>query len=254
MMDDMRARDRKSKQPDSEDGVPLFRKLQQELLSQVLRGKYRPGERLPSEADLVARFGLSRTTINKAIAELAKQGLVKRNKRAGTVISREFHARFVLPLYDISVDMKARGKVYSFDCLSRSVVRNEGGQISWPDAARNARILSLEVLHCANDVPVMHEQRHVNIAVADGIERELFTKTPPGKWLLDHVPWTRVQHRITAICVGEKLAAVLRITPSTPCVVVERSTFFFDQPITVVRMTVAGERFDIFGEYSLSTI
>lgn len=245
------------KKPMQESGtvdVPSFRKLQQELLSRVLRGKYRPGERLPSEADLVTEFGLSRTTVNKAIAELAKQGLVSRNKRAGTVISREFHGRFILPLYDISVDMKARGKVYSFTCLSRSVVKNEGGQISWPDAAKNAKILSLEVLHFANDVAVMHERRYVNVAVADGIERELFTKTPPSKWLLDHVPWTRVQHRITAISIDDKHAAHLHIIPGTPCVVVERSTFFFDQPITVVRMTMAGERLDIFGEYSLSTI
>lgn len=250
----MSARTREPKQDSGDDGVPLFRKLQQELSSEVLRGKYRPGERLPSEADLVAKYGLSRTTVNKAIAELAKQGLVKRNKRAGTVISRDFHERFILPLYDISTDMKARGKVYSFRCVSRAIVRNEGGQVAWPDAAKNAKILKIEVLHSANDVPVMYEQRHVYIAVANGIEREHFTKSPPSKWLLDHVPWTRVQHRVTAISVDEKLAAILRITPGTPCVVVERSTFFFDQPITVVRMTMAGERLDVFGEYSLSTI
>jgi GntR family transcriptional regulator, histidine utilization repressor len=250
----MAGRRKNSTRTDTDDEVPQFRRLQQELLAQVLRGDYRPGDRFPSEADMVAQFGLSRTTVNKAIAELAKLGLVKRNKRAGTVVSREFHERLILPLYDISVDLKKRGKIYKFKTLSRATVENGGGNIDWPDASAKASILSLEIVHYANDVPVMHERRYVNIAVAAGIEREAFENTPPSKWLLEHVPWTRVQHRISAISIADDLAEILRITPATPCVVIERSTFFFDQPITIVHMTLAGERFDVAGEYSLSTI
>jgi DNA-binding LacI/PurR family transcriptional regulator len=61
----------------------IFEKLHQEILSQ----RYKPGGRLPSEAELVRRFGASRMTVLKAIKELQALGIVNRRVGSGTFVA-----------------------------------------------------------------------------------------------------------------------------------------------------------------------
>jgi GntR family transcriptional regulator of arabinose operon len=61
----------------------IFEKLQDDISS----GRYKPGNRLPSEAELVRRFGASRMTVLRAMRELQLLGLVTRKVGSGTYVS-----------------------------------------------------------------------------------------------------------------------------------------------------------------------
>jgi GntR family transcriptional regulator, arabinose operon transcriptional repressor len=63
---------------------PKYRVIFESLKESILSGEYGPGSRLPSENDLVRRFGVSRMTIVKAIRELQQLGLVVRRMGSGT--------------------------------------------------------------------------------------------------------------------------------------------------------------------------
>lgn len=67
-----------------QDAGPKYRVIFESLRESIVAGEYGPGARLPSEADLVRRFGVSRMTIVKAIKELQNQGLVVRRMGSGT--------------------------------------------------------------------------------------------------------------------------------------------------------------------------
>src|SRR5262245_52624235 len=54
------------------------------LKSELARGRWPPGTLMPSEAELVARFRVSRMTVNKALRELQAEGLVERQQGIGT--------------------------------------------------------------------------------------------------------------------------------------------------------------------------
>ena len=56
------------------------------LLSEIQEGKFKPGDRLPSEAELVRRFGVSRITVNRAVKDLQAQNMVERRAGSGTFI------------------------------------------------------------------------------------------------------------------------------------------------------------------------
>src|SRR2546430_14655819 len=51
-------------------------------------GRWKRGERLPSEAQLVERFGVSRITIGRAVRDLQTAGLVERRAGSGTFVKR----------------------------------------------------------------------------------------------------------------------------------------------------------------------
>lgn len=68
-------------------GIPKFRVILNALRESVMSGEYREGTKLPSESDLVRRFGVSRMTIVKAFKELQQQGLVVRRPGSGTFVA-----------------------------------------------------------------------------------------------------------------------------------------------------------------------
>jgi len=72
---------------DGSRGTPKFKVILDALRESVISGEYREGARLPSETDLVRRFGVSRMTIVKAFKELQQQGLVVRRPGSGTFVA-----------------------------------------------------------------------------------------------------------------------------------------------------------------------
>lgn len=56
------------------------------LRDDVLQGRFRPGDRLPSEADLARRFGVHRHTVREALARLGREGLVAARRGSGTFV------------------------------------------------------------------------------------------------------------------------------------------------------------------------
>ncbi len=67
--------------------VPFYFQLSSLLEEEIVAGRWKPGLRIPSENDLCARYGLSRTTVRQALARLEQEGLVSREKGRGTFVS-----------------------------------------------------------------------------------------------------------------------------------------------------------------------
>jgi multiple sugar transport system substrate-binding protein len=78
--------------------IPLYFQLKTLLREEILSGRYGPGERLPTEHWLCAHYGISRTPVNRALSELAEEGVILRHRRRGTFVnphwlSRQPHGR-----------------------------------------------------------------------------------------------------------------------------------------------------------------
>jgi DNA-binding LacI/PurR family transcriptional regulator len=65
---------------------PKYRKIFDHLQRDILSGHYQPGQRIPSEAALVKRFGASRITVGRAVRELQQRGLIDRIAGSGTYV------------------------------------------------------------------------------------------------------------------------------------------------------------------------
>lgn len=64
-----------------------YREIHDQLREQILAGVYKPGDKLPTEMELAALHGVSRVTSAAALAALAREGLVSRLPRRGTIVS-----------------------------------------------------------------------------------------------------------------------------------------------------------------------
>jgi GntR family transcriptional regulator len=66
---------------------PLYRQIKDLLLEGLRGGEWRPGESIPSEIELAARFRVSQGTVRKAIDELAAENLLVRRQGKGTFVA-----------------------------------------------------------------------------------------------------------------------------------------------------------------------
>lgn len=86
---------------------PLYRQIKELLVQSLDRGEWKPGELIPSEIDLAARFQVSQGTVRKAVDELAAEHLLLRRQGKGTFVATHHEAR-ALPLPAPAADDEAQ--------------------------------------------------------------------------------------------------------------------------------------------------
>ncbi|MDP3223618.1 MAG: GntR family transcriptional regulator, partial [Rubrivivax sp.] len=89
-------------------GAPYTR-IKQHLKDGLAAGRWQPGALMPSEAELVAAFGVSRMTVNRALRELQAEGLVQRTQGVGTFAAELHKVSSTLTINDLHEEIVGRG-------------------------------------------------------------------------------------------------------------------------------------------------
>lgn len=100
--------------------VPLHISISEKLRQQIEAGDYLPGEKLPSEHQLMAIFNVSRITVRRAVANLVSQGLAKTQQGKGAFVTPQKKVSYSLssPLTFIEKDLADRGIQLTFENLT----------------------------------------------------------------------------------------------------------------------------------------
>lgn len=76
--------------------IPLYHQVKTYLIDEILAGKYQPGDRVPTEHELCEQFDISRTPVNRALSELAAEGVILRHRKRGSFVNPHWVRRPVL--------------------------------------------------------------------------------------------------------------------------------------------------------------
>lgn len=238
----------------SEDrtGQTLHQRIRGDIEGRILSGEWPPGHRIPYEHELMVQYGCSRMTVNKVLGLLADAGMIERRRRAGSFVARPHpHIEQVaLDIPDIPLEVAARGHVYGFRLLAHRHRKARAGDPRERAFAGEGRVLALRSLHLADGRPLALEDRLINPLVAPAALEMDFSATAPGSWLLEHVPWTRAVHRISAVGATTTEAALLEVAAGTPCLVIDRQTWRGELPVTQVRQMFLGDAYDLVARFT----
>ncbi len=154
--------------------VPLYYQLISIIKRNLSVGLLKPGDMIPSEAELCEALGISRSTVRQAIGELESEGLVVRRRGKGTFISEPKMQRTVKDIYSFTSEMKAMGLEPS------SVVQVFESILPSDDVAQALGIKDKEIhvyrivrLRCANGEPLLLETTFVPVIFLPGLTREI---------------------------------------------------------------------------------
>ena len=233
-------------------GRPLYQAIRVDIESQIMSGELRPGDRIPFEHELMARYDCSRMTVNKALSALATAGLISRQRRRGSFVTRPRIHIAALHIPDIREEIEKRGHVYALELVNQSILGAESEDGAIMRLPPHGCLLSLRCVHLADGKPYAVEDRLINLTAVPSARDADFSTVPPGTWLLAHVPWTEAEHRITAAEAGE-VAPLLDVEAAKPCLVLERWTWRESESITYVRLVFHGDNFDLTARFMSQT-
>lgn len=230
----------------------LHQRILADISERILSGEWPPGHRIPFEHELTEQYNCSRMTVNKALSQLAKAGLIERRRRSGSFVRRPQSQAAVLEIHDIRVEVEALGLPYRYERVLRRERKGNQSDRALLGLDTPEQVLVLEGLHFAGKRPFCLEDRVINLQSVPEAADESFTDVAPGPWLVARVPWNSAEHRIRATAADKATAAALDIAAGSPCLVVERRTWSAGQPVTHVRFTYAADNHTLVARFTPS--
>jgi GntR family transcriptional regulator len=221
---------------------PLYQQIKSLILQSLQSGEWKPGEAIPSEMDLAARFRVSQGTVRKAIDELASENLVVRRQGKGTFVAthaeQQVQYRF-LKLMPDSGDVGSEGPAQRLvlDCkrvrasadVARSLALRAGDPI-----VQVRRVLSF------GGVPTILEDFWLPGNAFKGLSADQLTGYQGPTYAMFEVEFgvrmVRAEEKIRAVAADDLQAAILKVPQHTPLLSVERVAYTYnDVPMELRR-------------------
>ena len=237
--------------------TPTFHPLWQQIKTLIVRdlesGAWKPGEAIPSELDLAARFGVSQGTVRRAIDALADDNLVVRRQGKGTFVATHTEERVSVPRFlrirrDDGVDEYPGSRLVD-------VRRAKAGA----DIARELElkpgepVLVLRRVLEFGGAPVVLDEITLPAALFRGLTKarvDAYHGSMYGFFESQFgVRMLKARERLKAIAADADSAAILGVAPGTPLLAVERvTTTFGDRPVELRRGLCATGRHHYLNE------
>lgn len=229
--------------------TPAYQQIKDYVLAAIHAGEWREGDQIPSENELVRRFGVARMTVNRAIRELAAEGVLTRSQGAGTFVAATKYQSTLIEIKSIADEIRARGHIHSAEVLKLQAVKADAALAAEMAVALGSKLFHSLILHYENGVPIQLEDRWVNPALAPDYLGQDYTCSTPNEYLMRAAPLARVEYRIEASRPDRTARAKLAMARDEPCLVLHRRTFSAGQVASMVRLYHPAGRYQFSGHF-----
>ncbi len=230
-------------------GHAPYSRVKDFLKNGLASGHWVPGDQMPSEAELVQQFAVSRMTVGRALRELQAEGLVTRVQGVGSFAAHLSRVSSTLTIRDLHDEIVSRGHSHQATVVLSKQEKANAGLATQLGLKPGDVVFHTLIVHSENGVPLQCEDRYVNPACAPDYLSADFTTITPTQYLLSVAPLWEAQYSIEAAAPTAQEAKLLGITVQDPCLIVVRRTVNRGVPITLARLVHPGTRYQISGEF-----
>jgi GntR family transcriptional regulator len=227
--------------------VPLHLDISQQIYQRIIAGDYSPGTKLPSERELISEFQVSRITIRKAIANLAKQGLVITHQGKGVFVTEKRKVAYTLsnPLIFLADDLANQGIKLSLQNIVFKPVKvladiqaNLQLPVNKPTAYLQKKLLLI------NDVPGCVDITYILPDIAQKLAAELQQKMTFPVLEANNIPIERVDAIIECTNANLELSKYLDVPLGHPLLVYRHTAYTTNnRPVVHGESISRGDRF-----------
>jgi GntR family transcriptional regulator len=233
----------------AEGPVPKHRQLR-EILLELITEELVPGSPVPSERELVQRYGVSRATVREAIGQLAQEGRLDRVHGKGTFVASP-RVESQLHLASFTEDMRRRGLTPATVVLAAEVAEAPAGAAAALRLGPGEPAYRLERLRLADGLPIALEESWLPVEPLPGLlDHDLAGSVysllagPYG------LPLDSGSQTVWAEGADESQARLLRVDPGAPLLVFRRTSSAGARPLEHVTSWYRGDRYQVQMELS----
>lgn len=136
--------------------LPRFKQIEGALRQRIVNNEWTPGIKLPSEAELMAEFGVSRITVRQSLASLLAEGLIETVHGKGSFVSRPSGQSDLGPMTGFYDFMRARGHDAHGKLLSTRLIAAPALAAEALRLAPGAKLLCVATLKSVAGTPVAY--------------------------------------------------------------------------------------------------
>ena len=198
--------------------VPLYYTIIEYLMREIEDGLIGPDEMIKSERELMETFGMSRTTVRKALDVMVNEGYLYRVQGKGTFVAKKKREHGLNLFVSNSEEIRAQGRVPSYRVISCEVVNPRPSVAAKLGIEETEKIFRLERILYADEEPVNITISHIPYKYVPGMARIDFSKNSLYNVLESDYGLTicRSVRTIEATFCGDKDSGYLNAAPSLP--------------------------------------
>ncbi|WP_445376576.1 UTRA domain-containing protein [Niveispirillum fermenti] len=209
------------------------------MASLIGSGALSPGDRVPSEHELVARFQVSRMTANRALRELTAEGWVIRVPGLGSFVAPARQTATMLEIPDMVETALGRGARHRVETIT-SATKPASSAIALAFGMRaGISLFHGRWRHLADRLPLQVEDRWTLPHLAPD-------RPAPGT-PEPVAPYEQMDHSLRAALPPPDIAGLLALPPQSPCLHLTRRTRLGGQVSTVAEFWMPGDQIILTG-------
>jgi GntR family transcriptional regulator len=235
----------------------LYHQILVGLTGRIESGEIGVGDRLPSEADLVADFGVSRTTARRALDELRRQGLVRREPGRGTFLASPRLRSNLAYLHSFSEEIEHWGYTPGVRLVAREERAADEDVAARLGVEVGEMVLFVRRLRLADERPIFVCDSHLPVIRFPALKDADYGTVSLSR-LLEERTGRRIEHArqwIGAATATPEIAGLLEIQAGVPVLEITRITCVTgNEPAEVVEAYFHPERYQHYNELSVDTV
>ncbi len=214
---------------DPSNPIPKYLQISTWLKEVIQTGRYKVGERLPSEVELAKMCGVNRNTLRQAIAELSAVGILRKEKGTGTFVSAPAPSELKHKLERIS---SFRDMLGQSGIKAKTIVIERGIEKAVEYVARtlflgaNKKVIAVRRIRAGNSTPYIYEESYLPADMFEGFLN--FDLTGSMYDIISerfNVVLARSKQTISAVNLDQKVADILGIPVNSAAIFSEYVTF-----------------------------
>lgn len=209
--------------------------IRDEIKRRVLERELLPGAKIPTDQELAKEFGCARTTVQRAMQDLASSGTVLRRRKGGTTVTLHPITRTTFDIPITRIEIETAGKDYGYSLVSRGFELSPANVTSSFGLTQPVELLHVTALHLADASPYIYEDRWIDHSTTPEILDVDLSQESANEWLIRNRPYSDCEVRFLAKNATCDEARILATDINDALFVMERTTWINDRPITMVQ-------------------
>ena len=153
--------------------LPLYQQMAELIKEDIHAGRYKQGQKLPTELELCEMYHVSRNTVRGALLQLEKENLLLRRQGKGTFVSKKKYNHHIVPARSFTDMCREIGCTPGAKVI-KSVIKNPDEEdVTFLDLRPEAKIIAIERIRFTDGVPVELEISHVPEAFSYLLDEDL---------------------------------------------------------------------------------